>query len=66
MAQLERPAIAVVVLVLLLLDLAALDDITTGVQPHFYYEYGMLAVSLPLFLGLIRRFVKVTCRRHST
>ena len=55
---------AVAVLGLLLLDFAALDDITTGVQPHFYYEYGMLAVSLPLLVGLIWRFVNVTRRQQ--
>ena len=66
MAQLERFAIAVAILGLLLLDLAALDDITTGVQPHFYYEYGMLAVSLPLLGRLIWRVVSATrCRRSS-
>ena len=57
---------AVAVLGLLLLDFAALDDITTGVQPHFYYEYGMLAVSLPLLGWLVRRFVSATRRRRSS
>ena len=34
-------------LTLLLLDFAALDDITTGNEPSFYAEYVMLGVSLP-------------------
>ena len=63
MNRLEKPAIAVAVLVLVLLDLAALDDITTGVQPHFYYEYAMLAVSVPLLVWLVRRYVSAPRRR---
>ena len=64
LARLERPAIASAVLGFVLLDLAALDDITTGVQPHFYYEYAMLAVSVPLLGWLVRRFVSATRRRQ--
>ena len=62
MPRFERPAIAAAVLGLLLLDLAALEDITTGVQPHFHYEYAMLAVSVPLLGWLIRRFLGATRR----
>ena len=58
----ERPVLSVVVLALVLPDLAALDDITTGVQPHFYYEYAMIAVSLPLLWWLVRRWVSATRR----
>ena len=65
MTRLERPAIAIAVLGLLLLDLAALDDITTGVEPHFYYEYAMIAVSLPLLWWLVRRWGSATCRGSS-
>ncbi len=63
--RLERAATAVAVAGLLLLDLAALDDITTGVQPHFYYEYAMLAVSVPLLGWLVRRYVSATRRGSS-
>ena len=65
MSRLERPAIAVAVLGLLLLDLAALDDITTGVEPHFYYEYAMIAVSVPLLWCLVRRWISATRRGSS-
>ena len=65
MTRLERPAITIAVLGLLLLDLAALDDITTGVEPHFYYEYAMIAVSLPLLWWLVRRWVSATRRGSS-
>ena len=65
MTRLERPAIAIAVLGLLLLDLAALDDITTGVEPHFYYEYAMIAVSLPLLWWLVRRWGSATRRGSS-
>ena len=65
MTRLERPAITIAVLGLLLLDLAALDDITTGVEPHFYYEYAMIAVSLPPLWWLVRRWVSATRRGSS-
>ena len=65
MTRLEQPAIAIAVLGLLLLDLAALDDITTGVESHFYYEYAMIAVSLPLLWWLVRRWVSATRRGSS-
>ena len=61
-SQFAPAGIGVAVLGLLLLDLAALEDITTGVQPHFHYEYAMLAVSVPLLGWLIRRFVSATGR----
>ena len=65
MTRLEQPAIAIAVLGLLLLDLAALDDITTGIESHFYYEYAMIAVSLPLLWWLVRRWVSETRRGSS-
>ena len=52
MSMLTRMMIGTAVLVVLLLDFAALDDITTGIQPHFYAEYSMLAVSLMFFTAL--------------
>ena len=45
--------------------MAALDDITTGVEPHFYYEYAMIAVSLPLLWWLVRRWGSETRRGSS-
>ena len=65
MTRLERPAIAVAVLGLVLLDLAALDDITTGVEQHFYYEYAMIAVSVPVLWWLVRRWISATRRGSS-
>jgi hypothetical protein len=38
-----------VVIVLLIFDWLALDDITTGNQLNFYAEYAMLAISLLIF-----------------
>ena len=52
MQWLARLGIPAAILALLLLDFAALDDITTGTQPHFYAEYGMLGISVP-FLGAL-------------
>lgn len=40
------------VLILLVLDWAALDDITTGNEPDYFLEYATLVVSL-LFFGFI-------------
>ncbi|MFZ5844966.1 MAG: hypothetical protein ACOY0S_00675 [Patescibacteria group bacterium] len=37
------------IVVLLLLDLAALDDITTGTEPNYSGEYAILGVSLLIF-----------------
>ena len=48
MLRLARIGIATAMLALLLLDFAALDDITTGNEPDFYLEYAMLSISLPL------------------
>lgn len=46
--SLPRIGIATAILALLLLDFAALDDITTGNEPHLYLEYAILGISLPL------------------
>ena len=48
MPRLPRIGIATAMLALLLLDFAALDDITTGNEPNFYLEYAVLGISLPL------------------
>jgi hypothetical protein len=38
------------VILFLLLDYAALDDITTGNEPNFYGEYAFLLASVPLLI----------------
>lgn len=38
--------------VLLILDLLALDDITTNNQPYYYAEFAMLGISVVIFIGL--------------
>ena len=43
------------VIVILALDWAALDDITTGHQPDFVLEWTFLALSVPLLWMLIGR-----------
>ena len=53
MLRLALIGIASVILALLLLDVAALDDITTGNQPNFYAEYAMLGISAPLLVALV-------------
>ena len=59
MLRLARIGIAAAGLALLLLDFAALDDITTGNEPDFYLEYAILGVSLPLLGACVRRQTKL-------
>ena len=47
----DSNGLTVAILVLVLLDLAALDDITTGTQPHFYVGWVMLGLTAPLSIG---------------
>jgi len=51
----KRTIIWVVVLSLLAVDFAALDDITTGNEPSYFLEYAILIISLLIFgvLGFI-------------
>jgi hypothetical protein len=49
----RRTLIKIVSIALLLLSLAALDDITTGDQPHFYLEWIVVWLTVVWFLGLI-------------
>ena len=53
MLKLARIGIAAAVLSLLVLDFAALDDVTTGNEPLFYAEHAMLVFSLPLCGALV-------------
>lgn len=50
-----------IVVMLLMLDWAALDDITTGTEPDFYGEYAILIISVVVwgvmsYIVLRRRF----------
>lgn len=47
-----------VFIALLILDYAALDDITTGNEPNFLLEYLFLVLSIPLFWFLGVRLIK--------
>lgn len=42
--------VTIMVLIFLLLDFVALDDITTGNEPNFLGEYVTLAVSVVVFV----------------
>ena len=48
------------VIILLLLDFAALDDITTGNEPSYIEEYAILIVSAIIFVLLGYVFLKIT------
>lgn len=47
------------ILALLVLDYAALDDITTGNEPNFYLEYIMLGFSALFFAIIGIKFIKI-------
>lgn len=49
---------AAVLIVILFLDLAALDDITTNKQTNFYFEYAFLLVSFLIFTAFGYKFRK--------
>lgn len=51
----NKPVLIAVVLVVLLFDWVALDDITTGNEPSFLGEYAMLIVSV-VVLGVVAWF----------
>lgn len=48
----QRWTIRLVTVVLTLLSLAALDDITTGHEPHFYAEYAMITATVLWYASL--------------
>lgn len=45
--------------VLILLDWAALDDITTGNEPSFVGEYAILIISVPLLILIARQYMSL-------
>jgi hypothetical protein len=52
----KKISITILVLVLLLLDFAALDDITTGNEPALIEEYLTLFLTFPIFGYLLGTF----------
>lgn len=53
-----KAPIALLALVLLALDWAALDDITTGHEPSLVLEIALLALSAPLLVFLTRAWFR--------
>ena len=51
----DRGSIWFFLVVLALLDWAALDDITTGREPNFVLEWAMLLISVPIAYFLVVR-----------
>ena len=49
----KRAAIFTISIILLVLSYAALDDITTGNQPHYVLEWMFVSLTLVWFVGLI-------------
>lgn len=45
-------ALIIIAVAFLILDFAALDDITTGSEPNYTLEYLILAVSVLVFAAL--------------
>ena len=58
----DRASIWFFLVVLVLLDWAALDDITTGVEPDFRLEWGMLLLSVPAAYFLVKRLYRLRRR----
>jgi hypothetical protein len=58
--RLKKSSVVFLVLILLLLDWLALDDITTGQEPNYYGEYTMLVISVPAIAGLTILWKKIT------
>lgn len=54
----KKALVAVLVLMVLALNFAALNDITTGNEPDYALEYLFLLVSLTFFLALGAFYVK--------
>ena len=50
----RKPLLVAMVLAILALDWAALDDITTGTEPDVRLEWAFVIVSVPLLAGLAR------------
>jgi len=48
----------IIIFIFLLLDFAALDDVTTGSEPSFVGEYAMLVVSIPVFVVVGKALVE--------
>ena len=49
----RRVLVILVISVFILLDWAALDDITTGNEPNLYGEYATLLMSVAIFAFLL-------------
>ena len=54
----KKLLISALLLILILFDYAALDDITTGNEINYYLEYSILVASAAIFLILIFKFYK--------
>ena len=48
----------VLILIVLVLDFTALDDITTGNEPDYFGEYVTLIISIPLLIFLIPKLFR--------
>lgn len=54
----RRILVILVISVFILLDWAALDDITTGNEPNYWGEYAILLVSAAIFAYLLWRKIR--------
>jgi hypothetical protein len=55
--KMRRAVITLAIAIVLALDWAALDDITTGIEPSFVGEYATLIASVPA-VGILWRWVR--------
>lgn len=61
----KKKLIIIMTIILLSLDWAALDDITTGHESSFLAEYLILLLSIPIFVFIIYTFYSESLRRNS-
>lgn len=47
-----KKILIILIIIVFLLDWAALDDITTGNEPDYFLEYLIVFVSIPLLLTI--------------
>ena len=59
----RRATIFTISVILLVLCYAALDDITTGNQPHYVLEWIFVSLTVAWFVGLV--VIKLTWRARN-
>ena len=56
--MLSKKQLLFILILLVLLDFAALDDLTTGLEPNFVGEWVIVILSIPAFVYLFYNLFK--------